>query len=317
MANITAATGTYAGKLALPYVKPAILAADTLVNNWCAIRPNVVGSEVLRHFDGAAIRARTCGFTGQSGASLAEVVLATSKLEIKLELCQKDLAATWEADLMNDSRFAPADTKEAMLQYIAEIAAQDVEKNLWQGLYDYTDQGTDGNALTGFGGFTSKIVAAGTDIGNDDALTGATVALKAATPDGTSILERLEALVGGAPSYLFGESDAYIYMSPAMKQLYYTAMAATHGPVLGEVVNSYAGIPIVTPRGMANDTFVFTTSRNLVFGTDLSGNDFATQAGVVDLNESTLEDVVRGMVAFTAGTAIIDPAAVSFAGRTS
>jgi len=309
MANITAATGTYAGKLALPYVKPAILAADTLVNNWCAIRPNVVGSEVLRHFDGAAIRARTCGFTGQSGASLAEVVLATTKLEIKLELCQKDLAATWEADLMNDSRFAPADTKEAMLQYIAEIAAQDVEKNLWQGLYDYTDQGTDGNALTGFGGFTSKIVAAGGDIANDDALTGATTA--------DNILDRLEALVGGAPSYLFGESDAYIYMSPAMKQLYYSAMAATHGPVLGEVVNSYAGIPIVTPRGMAADTFVFTTARNLVFGTDLSGNDFATQAGVVDLNESTLEDVVRGMVAFTAGTAIIDPAAVSFAGRTS
>jgi len=309
MANITAATGTYAGKLALPYVKPAILAADTLVNNWCAIRPNVVGSEVLRHFDGAAIRARTCGFTGQSGASLAEVVLATTKLEIKLELCQKDLAATWEADLMNDSRFAPADTKEAMLQYIAEIAAQDVEKNLWQGLYDYTDQGTDGNALTGFGGFTSKIVAAGGDIANDDALTGATTA--------DNILDRLEALVGGAPSYLFGESDAYIYMSPAMKQLYYSAMAETHGPVLGEVVNSYAGIPIVTPRGMAADTFVFTTARNLVFGTDLSGNDFATQAGVVDLNESTLEDVVRGMVAFTAGTAIIDPAAVSFAGRTS
>jgi len=309
MANITAATGTYAGKLALPYVKPAILAADTLVNNWCAIRPNVVGSEVLRHFDGAAIRARTCGFTGQSGASLAEVVLATTKLEIKLELCQKDLAGTWEADLMNDSRFAPADTKEAMLQYIAEIAAQDVEKNLWQGLYDYTDQGTDGNALTGFGGFTSKIVAAGGDIANDDALTGATTA--------DNILDRLEALVGGAPSYLFGESDAYIYMSPAMKQLYYSAMAATHGPVLGEVVNSYAGIPIVTPRGMAADTFVFTTARNLVFGTDLSGNDFATQAGVVDLNESTLEDVVRGMVAFTAGTAIIDPAAVSFAGRTS
>ena len=309
MANITAATGTYAGKLALPYVKPAILAADTLVNNWCAIRPNVVGSEVLRHFDGAAIRARTCGFTSQSGASLAEVVLATTKLEIKLELCQKDLAATWEADLMNDSRFAPADTKEAMLQYIAEIAAQDVEKNLWQGLYDYTDQGTDGNALTGFGGFTSKIVAAGGDIANDDALTGATTA--------DNILDRLEALVGGAPSYLFGESDAYIYMSPAMKQLYYSAMAETHGPVLGEVVNSYAGIPIVTPRGMAADTFVFTTARNLVFGTDLSGNDFATQAGVVDLNESTLEDVVRGMVAFTAGTAIIDPAAVSFAGRTS
>jgi hypothetical protein len=308
MANVTANTGTYAGKLALPYVKPAILAADTIVNNWCAVRPNVVGTSVLRKFDGSSIRDRTCGFVGGAG-NLTEVILATKGVEIKLELCHDDLIATWEADLMTDSRFAPADTKEAMLQYIVEQAAEDVEKNLWQGLYDYTDQGTDGNALTGFGGFTSKIVAAGAAIGNDDALSGATTA--------SNILDRLAALVGGAPSYLFGESDAYIYMSPAMKQLYYQAMAETHGPVYGEMVNSYAGIPVVTPRGMANDTFVFTTARNLVFGTDLSGNDFSTQAGVVDLNESTLEDVVRGMIAFTAGTAIIDPGAVSFAGRTS
>jgi hypothetical protein len=132
-----------------------------------------------------------------------------------------------------------------------------------------------------------------------------------------NIDDRLAGLVGGAPSVLFGDPNAKIFMSPAMKQLYYQYMASTHGPVLGEMVNSYAGIEIVTPRGMANDTFLFTTTDNLVFGTDLTGNDFATQAAVVDLNESTLEDVVRGMIAFTAGTAIIDPAAVSFAGRTS
>jgi hypothetical protein len=309
MANVTANTGTYAGKLALPYVKPAILAADTIVNNWCAVRPNVVGTSVLRKFDGSTIRDRTCGFVGGAG-TLTEVILATKGVEIKLELCHDDLIATWEADLMTDSRFAPADTKEAMLQYIVEQAAEDVEKNLWSGLYNSTNQSTTGGtALAGFGGFTRQIVAAGAAIGNDDALTGATTA--------ANILTRLADLVGGAPSYLFGESDAYIYMSPAMKQLYYQAMSTTHGPVLGEMVNSYAGVPIVTPRGMANDTFVFTTARNLVFGTDLTGNDFATQAGVVDLNESTLEDVVRGMIAFTAGTAIIDPGAVSFAGRTS
>lgn len=315
MAIVTAASGTYAGKLALPYVSPALLAADTIVNGWCDVRPNIVGTAVLRKFSGGAIQARTCGFTGQSGATLGEVVLATSKLEIKLELCHDDLAKTWEADLMSDSRFAPADVKSAFLNYIAEVAAQDVEKNMWQGLYDYVDQGTDGNALTGFGGFTSKIVAAGGDIFNDDALTGATTV--EGTTVATRILERLGALVGGAPSVLFGDPNAKIFMSPAMKQLYYQAMALTHGPVLGEMVNYYSGIEIVTPRGMANDTFVFTTTDNLVFGTDLTGNDFATQAAVVDLNESTLEDVVRGMIAFTAGTAIIDPAAVSFAGRTS
>jgi len=309
MANVTANPGTYAGKLALPYVKPAILAADTIVNNWCAVRPNVVGTSVLRKFDGAAIQGRTCGFTGQS-STLGEVVLATKAVEIKLELCHADLVATWEADVMRDSRFAPADTKAAMLNYLAEVAAEGVEFNMWRGSYNSTSQATTGGTSTnGFEGFTRKIVAAGAAIGNDDPLTGATTA--------ANILTRLADLVGGAPSYLFGESDAYIYMSPGMKQLYYQAMATSHGPVLGDMVNSYGGIPIVTPRGLPADTFVFTTARNLVFGTDLTGNDFSTSAGVVDLNESTLEDVVRGMIAFTGGTAIVDPGAVSFAGRTS
>jgi hypothetical protein len=301
MANVTAATGNYAGKLALPYVKPAIMAADTIVNGWCDVRPNVVGDIALRKFTGGAIQARTCGFTGQSGVTLGEVLLSTTKLEIKLELCQKDLAATWEADLMTDSRFAPADTKEAMLNYIAEIAAQDVEKNLWQGLYDYTDGGTDGNALTGFSGFNAKIVAGSPTYEN---LVGGAISV-------SNVATRLNTLLEDAPSALYGDENAYIYMSPKTKRLYYQYLAtgssgSGHTPALLEAADSYAGVKIVTPRGMADDTLVFSRWDNLVFGTDLSGNDFATQAAVVDLNESTLEDVVRGMIAFTAGTQIVD-----------
>ena len=136
MATITAATGNYKGKLALPYVTPAIMAADTIVNNLCDVRTNVVGTAVLRKWSGATLRARSCGFVGQSGATLGEVTLATTKLEIKLELCQKDLAATWEADLMRNSKLAPQDTKQAFLQYIAKAAAQDIEKNMWRGNYN-------------------------------------------------------------------------------------------------------------------------------------------------------------------------------------
>lgn len=301
MATITAGAGSYKGKLALPYVKPAIMAADTIVNGWCDVRPNVVGDLALRKFSGGAIQARTCGFVGQSGVTLAEVLLATTKLEIKLELCQKDLAATWEADLMADSRFAPADTKEAMLNYIAEIAAQDVEQNLWQGYYDYTDGGEDGNAKLGFNGFNAKIVAGAPTYEN--LVTGAS--------DVGNIAARLNTLLEDAPSALYGDENAYIYMSPKSKRLYYQYLAtgssgSGHTPALLEAADSYAGVQIVTPRGMADDTFVFSRWDNLVFGTDLTGNDFATQAAVVDLNESTLEDVVRGMVAFTAGTQIVD-----------
>lgn len=307
MANVTAGAGTYAGKLALPYVTPAIMAADTIVNNWCDVRPNVVGKAVLRKWSGSTIAARTCGFTGQAG-TLGEVVLATSPLEIKLQLCQKDLVGTWEADQMRNSRLAPADTMQAMLSYLAKQAAEDVEKNMWRGNYNETDGTTTGGSATAaFDSFSAKIVA-GTP-GSEDALTGATTS--------GNILARLDGLLNGAPSVLFGDENAYLYMSPYMKQLYYAGMAATHGPVLADMVESYAGIKIVTPRGLPDDTFIFSRWDNLVFGTDLTGNDFETAAGVIDLNESTLEDVVRGMIAFTAGCQVVDLNSLAVARRTT
>lgn len=307
MATVTAAAGTYAGKLALPYVTPAIMAADTIVNNWCDVRPNVVGKAVLRKWSGSSITARTCGWAGQAG-TLGEVILATTPVEIKLELCQKDLVGTWEADLMRNSRLAPQDTKAAMLSYLAKQAAEDVEKNMWRGNYNETTGATTGGSATSaFDSFSAKIVA-GTP-GYEEPLTGATTA--------ANILARLDALLGGAPSVLFGDENAYLYMSPYMKQLYYQAMATTYGPVLNEAVDMYAGIKIVTPRGLASDTVVFSRWDNLTFGTDLTGNDFETAAGVVDLNESTLEDVVRGMIAFTAGCQVVDLGSLAVARRTS
>ena len=307
MATVTAAAGTYAGKLALPYVTPAIMAADTIVNNWCDVRPNVVGKAALRKWSGSSITARTCGFTGQAG-TLGEVILATTPVEIKLELCQKDLVGTWEADLMRNSRLAPQDTKAAMLSYLAKQAAEDVEKNIWRGSYNETTGGTTGGSATSaFGSWSAKIVA-GTP-GGEEPYSGATTS--------SNILTRLEGLFEAAPSVLFGDENAYLYMSPYMKQLYYQAMAATHGPVLGELVDMYAGVKIVTPRGMPNDLFVFTRWDNLAFGTDLTGNDFETAAGVVDLNESTLEDVVRGMIAFTAGTQVVDLGSLAVGRRTA
>ena len=307
MANVTAAAGTYAGKLALPYVTPAIMAADTIVNNWCDVRPNVVGKAALRKWSGSSITARTCGFTGQAG-TLGEVILATTPVEIKLELCQKDLVGTWEADLMRNSRLAPQDTKAAMLSYLAKQAAEDVEKNIWRGSYNETDGTTSGGSATSaFGSWSAKIVA-GTPGGED---------LVAGAADSTTILGRIDALLAESPSVLFGDDNAYLYMSPYMKQLYYKAMAGTHGPVLAELVDMYAGIKIVTPRGMPNDLIIHSRWDNFAFGTDLTGNDFETAAGVVDLNESTLEDVVRGMIAFTAGTQVVDLGSLSVSRRSS
>jgi hypothetical protein len=309
MANITAATGTYAGKAALPYVTPAIMAADTIVNNWCNLYPNVVGTAVLRKWSGASLRARTCGFDG-GAATLGEVILATTKLEIKLQLCNSDLIATWEADMMRDSRTAPADTNEAMLRYVIAQAAKDVEVGLWRGAYNSTTGATTGgSAVTYMNGFLAKIVAASPAV--EQALTGAT--------DSTNILTRLAALAAAIPGDIAGDPDTLLYMSPGMKALYYAALGSANGSLYlpNEQVSQYAGYRIVTPRGMPADTFLFSKAENLAFGTDLTGNDFATAAAVANLNDSTLEDATRAMIAITAGTQVIDHDSYAIARRTS
>ena len=313
MANVTAAAGTYAGKAALPYVTPAIMAADTIVNNWCNLYPNVVGTAVLRKWSGASLRARTCGFSG-GAATLDEVILATAKLEIKLELCNSNLIATWEADMMRDSRTAPRDTNEAMLRYVIAQAAKDVEVGMWRGDYNSaTGATTGGTSVDYMNGWLAKIVAAAPTV--EQALTGATDT----SANATGILPRLAALAAAIPADIAGDPDCLLYMSPGMKALYYAALGSANGSLYlpNEQVSQYAGYRIVTPRGMPADTFLFSKAENLAFGTDLTGNDFATAAAVADLNQSTLEDKTRAMIAMTAGCQIIDHASYAIARRTS
>ena len=313
MANVTAGVGTYAGKAALPYVTPAIMAADSIVNNWVNLIPNVVGTAVLRKMSGASLRARTCGFDG-GAATLGEVILATAKLEIKLQLCNSNLIATWEADMMRDSRTAPADTNEALLRYVIAQAAKDVEVGLWRGNYNSTTGATTGGtAVTYMDGFLAKIVAASP--GAENALTGATDS----TTGATGILTRLAALAAVIPADIAGDPDTLLYMSPGMKALYYAALGSANGSLYlpNEQVSQYAGYRIVTPRGMPADTFLFSKPENLAFGTDLTGNDFATAAAVVNLNDSTLEDATRAMIAITAGTQLVDHDSYAIARRTS
>ena len=313
MANVTAGVGTYAGKAALPYVTPAIMAADSIVNNWVNLIPNVVGTAVLRKMSGASLRARTCGFNG-GAATLGEVILATAKLEIKLQLCNSDLIATWEADMMRDSRTAPADTNEALLRYVIAQAAKDVEVGLWRGNYNSVDGTTTGGTSVAYmDGFLAKIVAASPTAEN--ALAGATDS----TTGATGILTRLAALAAKIPADIAGDPDTLLYMSPQMKALYYAALGSANGSLYlpNEQVSQYAGYRIVTPRGMPADTFLFSKPENLAFGTDLTGNDFATAAAVVNLNDSTLEDATRAMIAITAGTQLVDHDSYAVARRTS
>lgn len=306
MANATVNVGTYAGEAARPYVAAAILSADTLANGYISVLENVHSKAVLRKFSGAAIQANDdCAFTTPSAGqlTLGEAVLEASALKVNEQVCNADLRATWEsAQMRGQSSAAPADFTSYVAQYVAAKVAEGIERNIWQGNYDYTDGGTDGT-YTSFNGICAQLVA-GTP-GEEDLLTGATTA--------ANIMARIGGLA--VPNVIAGDPDTKLFMSRAMKQLYYNALADTYNlPFHAEgAANQYNGYEIITPAGMPDDTFLFAKGENIYFGTNLLTDHI--QASVLDLTGVTGDDVTRVIMQFSGGTQVVDLDSIAIARR--
>jgi hypothetical protein len=301
-------TSNYAGNAALPYVAPAILSGDTIANGYVEVLENVRYKANLRKFDGVALQAAGCEFSNAAGSlTLSDVVLTTTALQVNEQVCNKDLRTAWEANQMRgQSSNSPADFQAFAAQYVAAKVAEGVERNLWQGNYAFDDGGTDG-AYTNFDGICNLIVA-GTP-GHEDLLTGATTS--------ANILARLKTLSADIPDVLAGDPDTKLYMSRAMKQLYFTALAGTAELTFhaAEAANFFNGYEIITPGGMPNDTFIFSKKENLYFGTDLLTDHI--EAAVLNLMGVTGDDVTRIIMKFSAGVQIVDLGSLAVARRSS
>ncbi len=309
MANATI-TSNYAGTAALPYVAPAILSGDTIANGYIEILDNVRYKANLRKFGGAAITAATCEFTSSPSGqlTLSDVVLTTTALQVNEQVCNKDLRTAWESEQMRgQSSDSPAAFQSFAAQYVAARVAESVERNTWHGNYNHTDGATGGAANTLYDGLFAKIRAGAPSVEQD--LTGATSA--------TNILERLTALAAAIPDALAGDPDTKLFMSRGMKQLYYTALAGTAELTFhaAEAANFFNGYEIITPGGCPNDSFLFSKKENLYFGTDLLTDHI--EAAVLNLMQTTGDDVTRIIMKFSAGTQVVDLDSLAFAGRTS
>ena len=308
MANATI-TSNYAGTAALPYVAPAILSGDTITNGYIEVLDNVRYKANLRKFDGAVIGDATCTFTPPSSGqlSLTDVVLTTVALQVNEQVCNKDLRTAWESEQMRgQSSDSPADFQAFAAQYVAARVSESVERNIWQGKYAIADGGTTG-AYNNFAGIMNHIVAGAPTV--EDLLTGVTTK--------TNILGRLTDLSEQIPDALAGDPDTKLYMSRGMKQLYYGALAGTAELTFhaAEAANFFNGYEIITPGGMPNDSFLFSKKENLYFGTDLLTDHI--EAAVLNLMQTTGDDVTRIIMKFSGGTQVVDLDSIAVARRSS
>ena len=304
-------TSNYAGNAALPYVAPAILSGDTIANGYVEVLENVRYKANLRKFDGVALQAAGCEFSNAAGSlTLDDVVLTTTALQVNEQVCNKDLRTAWEATQMRgQSSNSPADFQAFAAQYVAAKVAEGVERNLWQGQFYFTDGAITASSgtYTNYPGICNLIVAG--DPGHEDLLTGATTS--------ANILGRLKTLSADIPDVLAGDPDTKLFMSRAMKQLYFTALAGTAELTFhaAEAANFFNGYEIITPGGMPNDTFIFSKKENLYFGTDLLTDNI--EAAVLNLMGVTGDDVTRIIMKFSAGVQIVDLGSLAVARRSS
>jgi len=291
-------TSNYVGKQALPYVAPAILAADTIANNYVTVLNNVRGRAQLRKFSGSSIGAATCTFTTGTALALSDVALSLTDLQINDQICNKDLHMAWESEQMiGAGAAAPADMKAAAGQYVAKRAAEAIEFNIWQGNYNIDAGTATGATYTLYNGLLRQMVLASPTY--EANLTGALTA-------GTILAKLLALTTTQCPPALKGDPNATIYMSRGTRQLYFSALAGTAELAFFAegMADKYAGYRVVAPAGFPDDTLLISRPENLYVGTNLLTD--LTEARVLDLIDVTGDDVTRVIMKFAFGTQVVD-----------
>jgi hypothetical protein len=327
-------SSTYAGELSLPYVRAAVLAADSVANGYITLKDGIKYKAVLKKLTGGTIVANSCDFSATEGSlDLDEVLITTTELAIMEEICKKDFRSDWEAmqtgaGLANDQ--IPPNFETFLLSYLAEIAAANMEKLIWAGKYNPASGATTGTGvLTAYDGILARIVA-GTPADE-------TTVAGAFTPDAngtTGILTHMNSLVTGCPDAIAGDPNTVIFMSRKTMALLQTAMSgvavfqanatdttgyagAGYSPVFvgQDRPTQYLGYQIIVPSGFPNDTLVISQTTNFVFGTNLMA-DF-NEVVVVDMTRTDASDNVRMKMVFSGGTQVISLADVGVVRRTS
>lgn len=305
-------SSSYAGELALPYIAPAILAADTIANGYVTVHENVKFKAVLKKLSNASeiIDAYGCDFSANAGdLDLDEVVLTPTELKVNQELCKGDFRSDWEAmatgrTLMGDR--LPPNFEAFLLQFLAGKVSEGVERAIWQGNFNPATGAASGGIATFFDGIFHNIVD------NNGSLAATPTQLSTLTA--ANILDFVDTVVGNGSSAVLNSSDAKIFMSRKSLFLFQRALggittnlgnaaAPTQGGILtGALPTSYLGYEIITPAGMPNDTILFTTIDNLHFGCNLATDQI--EATVVDMTLTDASDNVRVAMRFSGGTQV-------------
>ena len=293
--SVSLTNPTYAGEFSGKYIAAALLSASTLDSGAISILPNVKFKSVIQK--GATddiVKDASCDFvTNQGTLTLSEAILQPDEFQVNLELCKKDLHASWEAEQMGYSahdNLAPS-FAEFVIAHVSAKVADKTEKNIWSG--ETANSGE-------FDGFTAKLTA-DSDV----------IDVAAATVTAANVVEELGKVVDAIPTAVYGQEDLTLYVSSNVARAYVRALGGFASGIGangsdnkgtqwyngGEL--SFDGINIFVAKGLGDNTIVAAQKSNLYFGTGLLSDQ--NEVRVIDTSETLGDMNVRVVMRFTAG----------------
>jgi hypothetical protein len=288
----TISPNTYAGQFANKYIAASLLSGDTLAKDLITLHPNVAYKEVIRNWQNSVVVAdATCDFTDSSSVTLGEYVLTTVEKQVNLQLCKNNLRTTWESAQAGFSAFEklPATFEEFLLAQVSAEVAQQIELGIWKTSLFYN--GTADEGMVGYLLDNSAITVTGS---------GATT--------GANVVARLQSMLDGSPSALYGKEGYQYYVGPATMKAYQAALSAGNYNFqfyVGEKPMNFQGIPVTMCPGLNDFDCVLGLKSDLHFGTGLLSD--TNEVKVIDMSDIDGSQNVRVIMRFTGGLIATNP----------
>ena len=292
-----AITTSYAGEFSGKYIAAALLSGDTLANEEITIMPNVRFKSVIQKAStNNIVRDASCDFqTGQGTLTLTEQILEPKEFQVNLDLCRKDLFATWQGAEMGYSQYAdlPASFSDFVLAHVAAKVSDFTETQIWSGA----------GGAGSFSGFATLLAA-------DAALPAAQeIAAVGGGVNAANVIAQMGSVVDAIPTTVYGKDDLKLYVSSNIGRAYTRALGGFAGTgnagydskgtnqVLGNLF--FDGVEVVVSKGMADNTMIAAEKSNLFFGTGLLNE--SQEVRTIDMQEVDGSMNVRVILRYTAG----------------
>jgi hypothetical protein len=272
-------SSTFEGKSSFDFFRALLDAEFSSRSEWKNL-PSVKNEVLVPQLSLSGITkiGEVCNFGATGSVTLSRKEVSVCPYYVNLEICKKDIEATFLSERMNagqfNSEWAPSEMTSFLIDYVKEQVMFDLEVATWQG-----------STASCEGGLVNQA--------KDDA-TVIDVGATASALSASNILGEVARVLNATPAVVREKSDFVVYVSREIEYLFRQAIGALTIPYFkaGEKPElAYNGYTLKATPGLSGKQMFATTLSNLWNVNDLGSDE--QRLVVVDMTQTTAEQKAR------------------------